>query len=161
MSDIRFLIDQNKFKYRVNGVIIQNDRMLIINCNDFDLYYLPGGYVELGEDSKQAIIREMIEETETNVTIEKTIAIVENFYMDERSLKTHEIIFYYLLKPENYDKIKLENYSRIENDKGKLKQLNFEWVNLKDLKDIDFRPHFLKEKLAKKDYTFEHLIERQ
>jgi len=161
MSDIEYIRDREKFKYRVCGIVIKDDKILTINCKDFDAYYLPGGHAEFGEDSKQATIREMLEETETNVTIEKTIAIVENFYIDKHNLNTHEISFYYLVKPENYDNIKLENYSRMENDKGKLKQLNFEWIKLKELKDIDFRPHFLKEKLAKKDYAFEHLIVRQ
>ena len=48
-------------------------------------YCLPGGHVELGEDSKTAILREMLEEINTSVSIDKELAIVENFYLDKKN----------------------------------------------------------------------------
>ncbi len=161
MKDVKIKLEGSKFKYRVNGIIIRDGKILTTKMKNNISYCLPGGHVEIGEDSREAIIREMKEEVETNVTIEKEIAIVENFYLDNNNLQTHEISFYYLVIPENFDKIELENYSRIENDKGELKELNFEWLNLKDLKQLDFRPSFLKEKLFNENYEFEHIIIKQ
>jgi ADP-ribose pyrophosphatase YjhB (NUDIX family) len=161
MKDIEVKTESDKFKYRVNGIVIGNGKMLTIKMKNNVSYCLPGGHVELGEDSKEAIIREIKEELETDSIIDKELAIVENFYVDKNNLKTHELSFYYLVKPVNFDKIKLENYSRIEIDKGEEKQLNFEWLELKDLMNIDFRPSFLKEKLSLQDYNFEHIIIKQ
>lgn len=156
MNDIEFIVGKNKFKYRVCGIVIKNDKVLIIKSEQ-EGYYLPGGHAEFGEDSKEALFREMKEETETDMKIKETLSIVENFYADKNDLKTHEISFYYIVEPENYNKIKLENYSRIENDKGKLKQIDFEWVQLDKLKDVDLRPKYIKNKLLNKDYSFEHI----
>lgn len=161
MRDIEVKTESDKFKYRVNGIVIENGKMLTIKMKNNISYCLPGGHVELGEDSKEAVIREIKEELETDSTIDKELAIVENFYLDKNNLKTHELSFYYLVKPVNFDKIKLENYSRIEIDKGEEKQLNFEWLELKDLMNIDFRPNFLKKKLSLQDYSFEHIIIKQ
>lgn len=158
MRDIELKTDTQKFKYRVNGIIIHNEKILTIKMKNNISYCLPGGHVELCEDSKAAMIREMNEETETQVSIEKELAIVENFYLDKNNFQTHEISFYYIVKPENFNKISLENYSKSENDKGEMKRHKFEWLDISLLKTFDFKPEFIKEKLISKDYSFEHII---
>lgn len=158
MKDIKIQTDTQKFKYRVNGIIIQNNRILTIKMKNNISYCLPGGHVELGEDSNSAIIREMLEEINTKITIQKELAIAENFYIDKNNLLTHEISFYYIVKPDNFSNIPLGDYLRCENDKGKLKQHNFVWLDIDSLKDFDLRPSFIKEKLINNNYIFEHII---
>lgn len=158
MRDLEIKNNTKKFKYRVNGIIIKNNKILTIKMKNNISYCLPGGHVELGEDSNTAIIREMLEEVNTNVTINKEFAVVENFYTDKNNLLTHEISFYFIVEPENFSKIPLENYSKCENDKGELKQHNFVWLEIDSLKDFDFRPYFIKEKLINNNFNFEHII---
>lgn len=158
MSDIELIINNQKFKYRVNGIIIHDNKLLALKMKNNISYCLPGGHVELGESSQKAILREMLEETQTKVSIDKTFSVVENFYTDKNSLKTHEISFYYLVKPENFDKIKFDNYSVNELDKGEEKQHYFEWLNISSLENVDFRPAFIKNKLISGNYDFEHII---
>lgn len=158
MEDIKIKTDTQKFKYRVNGIILHNRKILTLKMGNNASYYLPGGHVEFGEDSRTAVIREMFEETETPVIIDKEFAVVENFYLDKNSLQTHEISFYYIVKPENFDKMSLQNYVITENDKGEMKNHNFEWLDISSLKDLDFRPEFIKEKLISHNFDFEHII---
>lgn len=161
MEDVEIITDKQKFKYKVNGVIIYNGKLLTIKREDNVSYCLPGGHVEIGEDSKSAVIREMLEETGILVSIDKELAIVENFYLDKNSLNTHEIGLYYIVKPDNLDKVPLSNYSRTENDKGEIKTHKFEWLDISILKEIDFRPEFIKKKLMDNNYTLEHIIIKQ
>ncbi len=158
MEDIEIKTDKKKFKYRVNGIVIKDNKILTIKMKNNVSYCLPGGHVELGEDSKTAIIREMLEELDTNVTIQKELAVVENFYTDKNSLLTHEISFYYIVNPDNFSNISLEDYSKYENDKGEIKQHNFVWLPINTLREFDFRPTFIKEKLINNNYEFEHII---
>lgn len=158
MKDIEFKNETQKFKYRVNGIIIYNNKILTIKMKNNVSYCLPGGHVELGEDTQTAILREMLEEIDTPVSIDKEIAIVENFYTDKKGLQTHELSFYYIVSPENFDKISLQNYEKIENDKGEIKIHNFEWLDIESLNNFDFRPEFLKEKLMNNNYSLEHKI---
>lgn len=158
MEDIEFKIDTKKFKYRVNGIVIYNNKILTLKMKNNISYCLPGGHVELGEDSKTAILREMQEELDTSVSIDKELAIVENFYLDKKGFQTHEISIYFIVVPNTFDKIPLQNYTRTENDKGEIKSHNFEWLDISELNNFDFRPDFIKNKLINQNYNFEHLI---
>lgn len=156
--DIEFKNKIQKFKYRVNGIVIHNNKILTIKMKNNISYCLPGGHVELGEDTNTAISREMLEELDTNVSIDKEIAIVENFYIDKKGFQTHELSFYYMVTPENFNKIPQQNFQRLENDKGKTKVHNFEWLDLNNLDTFDLKPLFIKNKLINNNYNLEHFI---
>lgn len=158
MQDLEIKTNTSKFKYRVNGLVIEDNKLLTIKMKNNKSYCLPGGHVELGEDTITAAIREMMEELKVKVKIEKELAFVESFYTDKNNLKTHELSFYYIIQPENVDSIKMKEYSIQEIDKGKLKQHNFEWLDINSLNEVDFRPECIKEKLIKANYEFEHII---
>lgn len=158
MEDIELKTNDKKFKYRVNGIILHDGKILALKMKNNTSYCLPGGHVEFCENSRDAMLREMLEETKTKVSIDKELAIVENFYKDKNNFDTHELSFYYIVTPENFDKIKFDNYSIMEDDKGEIKQHNFEWLNISSLNTIDFRPSFIKEKLISGNYAFEHMI---
>ena len=158
MKDVEIKTNHSKFKYRVNGLVINNNRLLTLKMSNNTSYCLPGGHVELGEDTHTAIIREMAEELNTNVTIQSEFAFVETFYADKNNLKTHELSLYYVVEPENYDNIPLTNYTIEELDNGVLKKHNFVWLDIADINNVDFRPSFIKEKLASNNFDFEHII---
>lgn len=157
-SDIEIKTITKKFKYRVNGIIIHNNKILTIKMKNNISYCLPGGHVELGKDSNTTIIREMLEELNTNVTIDKELAFVENFYTDKNNLLTHELSLFYIVKPDNFSNIPLEDYSKYEKDNGKLKKHNFVWLDINSLGDYDFKPTFIKQKIMNNNYNFEHII---
>ena len=161
MNDIEIKNDHVKFKYRVNGILIRDNKILALKMKNNISYCLPGGHVELAEDSKSAMFREMLEETQTEMYIDNDFAIIESFYLDNNNLQTHEISFYYTLLAKNYDKIPFENYSLTELDNGKQKTHNFEWLDISKLHEIDFRPAFIKEKLISGKYDFEHFIVKE
>ena len=50
-----------KFKYRVNGIIIHNGKILTLKMKNNIFYCLLSGHVELCENTKTAIIREILE----------------------------------------------------------------------------------------------------
>lgn len=158
MSDIEIKNDQTKFKYRVGGILVRNNKILVLKMKNNTSYCLPGGRVKLFEDSKSAILREMLEETKTVMSIDKDFAIVESFYLDKNNLQVHEISFYYILLANDFKKIPLKNYSSTELDKGEIKTHNFEWLDISKLQNIDFRPTVIKEKLISGNYNFEHII---
>lgn len=158
MQDVRIQTENHKFKYRVNLIVLKNGKVLTIKMSNGTAYCLPGGHIELGEDSRTAAIREAFEELDSEVTISHELAIAENFYTDKAGLITHEHSFYYIVEPVTFDKIPLVNYTRTENDKGKIKEHYFEWLDIKKLSDVNLVPSFIKEKLAKDDLTFEHFI---
>ena len=154
-SDVRIDTEDKGFKYRVCGIVLQDDKLLVQIMKNNESYCLPGGHVEIGENTEKAVLREMQEETEKEYNIETLIAINENFFM-HNDKEYHELGFYYILSPK--EKMEVKDYSRIEVDKGEIKKLEFKWVRVEELKNIDFQPAFLKEKLMNKNYELEHII---
>lgn len=49
--DCGFEKENNWFRYRTGGIIIDNNKMLFVKSADGDYYYMVGGGVHLGETS--------------------------------------------------------------------------------------------------------------
>ena len=123
--------------------------------DDAGFFCLPGGHVELGETTEEAMIREMKEETTKDTYIKKYLGNIENFFVNKHNVSIHEIAFYYLMDFKDDD---INDLSRVENDEGTLVKLKFKWFNLKELDSVNIKPIFLKEILTKDNLEFGHLI---
>ena len=51
------------FRYRTGGIIVKNGKMLFVKSVFGGYYYMIGGGVHLGEDSKRCVEREVIQGT--------------------------------------------------------------------------------------------------
>lgn len=144
------------FKFRVSGLVIKNNKLLLVDMDDSGFLCLPGGYVELGETTEVAVKRELLEEVGKEFDISKYLGVVENYFINKYSKKMHEISFYYLMIPiENID---TNDFTIIENDKGHKIKLDFKWIDLNEINNYDIRPSFLKQILENKKLEFNHLI---
>lgn len=156
-ESIKIKTNDYNFKFRASGLIIRDNKLLVVEMDDSGFFCLPGGYVELGETTEVAIKRELTEETGQEITIKKYLGVVENYFINKYSQKMHEISFYYLLDFTN-NNIKTNDFTLIENDKGHKIKLSFKWLNIDNLNNFDIRPIFLKELIKKDNLEFNHLI---
>ena len=145
-----------KFKFRVAGVIINDNKLLTVTTSEDGILYLPGGYVELGETTEEAIKRELKEELLLDFKIKEYMGVLENYFEIEKMGKVHEISFYYLMDTNN--NLSREDFSLTENDKGFIINHNFKWIDLNELKNYDFRPNILVDILNSNNKNFSHLI---
>ena len=157
--DLKIKTEAEEFHVRTCGIIKQENKFLIMKVNKTSYYHIPGGHIEIGEDSEQAVIREIKEEIGCDVKEAKLFAIEENFWM-RNNRKCHGIEFYYIIKPKQ--QLKMQDCEKIENDKGEEKLLNFKWVTLEELKDIDLRPSNIKDMLINEDYLkgLTHIVKK-
>ena len=86
--------DAGRFTYRVAGIAILDDHVLLHRSVGGDYWILPGGRAELMEQAAETLRREMLEETGLHVTVGRLIWIVENFYV-EKDVRFHEIAMYF------------------------------------------------------------------
>lgn len=157
--DIKIINEDYKFKVRVSGIFIFNNKILV-NKYDENSYCLPGGTVEIGETSEEAIIRELKEEINLNFKINSFMGITENFFTNFKNQKTHGIDFYYrvnLVDEKDYNKI---DYNRIENDKGVIVQHHFKWIDIDTLKDCNLLPLVIKNEIINDSNLF-HIIVKE
>ena len=153
-SDVKINNSSESFKFRVNGILMHNDEVLVVKMENNSFYCLPGGHVKLGEDTKSAVIREIKEETGYDSQINKLVAITENFFVRSNGKKVHELSFYYLLNINDKEIINDKEYEIIDEE---IKH-HFKWTQLNELKNIDFKPQELKEKISNKNMEFQHFI---
>ncbi len=156
--DIKIKNDDSRFKFRVGGIIIYNNKVMMVDNHHNKFWCLPGGHVHIGEDSKSAIKREIMEETGITFESCNLTTIVENFYYSKFGKEVHELSFYYLLNSPNIPQEKTKDYKCVENDEGCLIDLEFKWIPLDKVENYDIRPRKLKELLKNKDFCFHHEI---
>jgi ADP-ribose pyrophosphatase YjhB (NUDIX family) len=68
------------------AVIISDDRILLIQCNDpfwGQFYDLPGGGRRCFETAEETVSREVLEETGYSVTVKRWLGVYEEIYMGE------------------------------------------------------------------------------
>lgn len=149
--DIKIKDQEGQFKFRVCGILHHDGKYLIVRMSPNKFYCLPGGHVELDEDTDSAVLREMKEELGFDVKIKKLIAVNQNFFKTKDNKPFHEIGFYYIIEACDETKLNLNNYEREELDKGQLIHHEFRWVSKEELKEINFRPNFLTKNIDAKE----------
>ena len=156
-ESIKIKTNDYNFKFRVSGLVIRNNKLLLVDMDDSGFLCLPGGYVELGETTEEAAKRELTEEIGKEVTIKKYLGVVENYFINKFSKKIHEISFYYTMDLVD-KKLEQKNFALIENDKGHNIKLDFKWIDLDEIDKFDIRPKFLKDLFKNNNLEFNHLI---
>ena len=160
MQDITFKTETVRFVYRVAGIIIHNNKLLVMKDENSPYYYIPGGKVGLQELSTDAIKREIREEINIDVKVKRMLWIVENFFKDDESGENfHEIGFYYLLEL-NDEKIFEKGNEFIMTEGGK-HRLVFYWKPLEEIKDLYLYPLFIKENILKLPNSIKHIVENK
>ncbi|EFF63949.1 NUDIX domain-containing protein [Turicibacter sanguinis] len=156
--DVTFQTDVGRFNYHVAGVLIHENRLLVMTDERSPYYYLPGGRVSMNEESTMAIKREIKEELDVEVEATQLLWIVENFFVEQQSQEQfHEIGMYYLLQLTEEDILK-RGQEFIMNEGG-YKKLSFLWLPLEKIKHLNIYPLFLKERIMNLPQVPEHLVE--
>ena len=149
------------FSYRIAGVLIQDNKILIQRTLNDTVYAFPGGHVAFGETSQETLIREFKEEMGADIFIERLLWIQENFWKWGED-DCHQLCLYYLIKLNDDTQIPLEGaftfQPQWENEKY---TLEFSWVELSKLNDIKFYPEFAIEKVLSLSDNIEHFIVKQ
>ena len=159
-QDIRVKTNDVTYKVRAGGLIEYQDKFLFVKMGLGSYWCVPGGHLEWFENSEDAVIREVEEETKMPVEVKNLFLLHENFYFNVKNQKFHEMCFYYLLKPRNEQNI-IENQIREEFDKEKKDVLEFKWFTKEEIKNLDIKPTIIKEMiLNNKIYTMNHEIKR-
>jgi ADP-ribose pyrophosphatase YjhB (NUDIX family) len=147
-----------RFNFRAAAVIIDGGRVLLHRAEYEDFWSLPGGRVEMLEDSRDGLRREMLEELGEEVEIGRLVWVGENFFA---LLFTdfHELGMYFeaSLPGESPLKRRTEEWW-MEEDNGV--KICFRWFSLERAPDLPIVPGFLRDGLVALPEATEHVIYR-
>jgi len=152
--DVKFRENDFEFLLRTSALIYNSsmDKILLFKVEGRQFYLLPGGKVERFDESQKSLIREMKEEIgeEFSKIDFNFLALSEEFLKTEDS-KFHQINIIY--KGIYTNKI-ITKFKGLEGD-----WINFEWVDLKDLDNINIHPEEIKN-VIKNHSDNKHFITR-
>ncbi len=140
---IMFTEGNIKFNFRIVGVTIKDSKVLLHKSPEDDFWALPGGRAELLETSEETLVREMKEELNEEIKVERLLWIIEN-YFEYQAKDYHELSLYYLINFNSKSEIyNLEEFEGKEEGKSMI----FKWFEIDRLDEISVKPDFLREGL--------------
>jgi 8-oxo-dGTP diphosphatase len=91
----------------VGAVILHDDNVLLVRRGQspsFGKWTLPGGLVELGESTREAIAREILEECGIKIRVVDVAGVIDRVVKDENGrVRYHYVLVDYLAYPESTD----------------------------------------------------------
>lgn len=148
----------DRFSYRVGAIIIEDGKVLLATNDSVEYYYSIGGGVHFGETSREAVLREVKEETGVDYEIDRLAFVHENFFVEQCGLnkgkRFHELSLYYLMKSRGATDIDSDSYCADGKE-------YLEWVPIDKLKDYKVFPVFYADKLTDVPHEVQALITRE
>lgn len=130
-ADIAWADADGSFKYRAAAVIHDGDRLLVSTVEHIDGWFLPGGKVHFGEASAAALVRELREELQLEVSVSGAPLLITEGIHAEGGTLYQEVCFYYVVSWP--DAIPPESVT----DQGAHR---FRWIRRADLASVRLLP---------------------
>ncbi|MBT3297847.1 NUDIX domain-containing protein [archaeon] len=127
------------------AIIVHNEKILLIHRikNDMEYYVLPGGKIEENETQREAVIREVKEETNLTIEIDKLLwRHNEHIKINKHNEK---IVGYYFLAKKFKGELMLGGPEKELQSKNNIFLLN--WYPINELKEILMYPIEIKQKI--------------
>ena len=135
---------------RAAGVMMRDGKILLQRDKNGAEYAVPGGHVQVGETTENALKREFREEMGVSISVQRLLWTEECFWR-WGAKQMHSLCFYYLIDGAFAD----DSAFRPHRDN---EQVEYGFVPLETLKDITVYPEFLKEKAPAPSAFPEHFV---
>ncbi len=133
MSDILFKTEDAIFSYRVGGILIHNEKVLLQKPKN-ENYSIIGGHVAMFETAEATLLREFREELHADIEVGKLLAIGEVFWR-WGDKPCHQICLYYDIRLKGIS-IPLDGVFHGYDEMGNERiDLDFCWVPLSDIQN--------------------------
>lgn len=119
------------------GVCVSNGKVLLCYPKDRSYSYLPGGHIEFGETGREALVREMKEETGLDATAGDLLGVVESSFV-QKGEKHCEINLIYAMEVKVKGEGEQRNVSSCED------WICFDWVECDKIDSVNLLPPEMK-----------------
>lgn len=126
MFHVKHPMPKHQIELIARGVLVRDNRLLLCQNIANGHQFLPGGHVEFGESASDALVREMMEETGTEVAVGPLVGVFEASFDQPRSDKPprrhHEVNLIFEMSP-------IADGAGFESQEAKIQ---FIWIDLSD-----------------------------
>lgn len=153
-SMITFTRENKKFTYRIAGIAISDGHVLLQRAEAGNEWFVPGGRAELLETAQDGLRREMREELQSDIRVERLLYVIENFF-SIGDIAYHELGLYFSIAfadDSMYDK------QRTFHVQDASIPFIFQWIPLPTLASIPVYPLCLQKALQSIPETVQHIV---
>jgi len=154
---VSFGSEGRTFNFRAAAVIIADGRVLLHRADYEDFWSMPGGRVEILEESREALRREMLEELGEEVEVGRLVWVGENFF-EFQGADFHEMGMYYEVSLPAGSALLGRTDEWWAEDSGV--KICFKWFELADAPGLPIVPGFLREGLGALPEGTKHVVYR-
>ena len=158
--DILFRTENTIFSYRVAGLCVRNEKVLLQKPVGDTAYAFPGGHAALGETNEETLRREFLEEMGAGLSVGE-LAWVGEIFFPWGSKPCHQICLYYKAEILSDDVPKEGSFPGTEQWEGQQSKLEFHWVPLDRLGEIELYPTNAVSLLQHPEDGVQHFIYRE
>ena len=152
--DITLKCDDGFINIRVGAIILKDNRFLMTGNKREDYLYSVGGRIKFGETAKEAVIREVFEETGVKMEVDRLGFVHENCFIGDAPSNMgkpiYEILFFFYMKvPDDFEPV-----SKSFTDDGCEEFLK--WVSFDE--EMTIYPEFFRTELKHPQKTVKHMV---
>ena len=127
-------MEEKHIETTARGVCVKDGKVLLCLPKDRSYSYLPGGHIEFGETGREALVREMKEETGLDATAGELLGVVESSFV-QKGERHCEINLIYEMK------IREQGTGNREQVKSCEDWICFDWVDCDKLDSANLLPN--------------------
>jgi 8-oxo-dGTP pyrophosphatase MutT (NUDIX family) len=155
VPDVFWSTEHGRFNYRVGGVCIERQQVLLNQEVGTDYWFLPGGRCQLMEPAADTLRREMREELEVTVRVGRMLWIVENFFVfDGRPY--HELGLYFHMSLPSSSAYRDQDRTFV---RTLPRRFRYRWFPVGELQQLRLYPTTVQNQLHRLPRTPRHLIQ--
>lgn len=126
-------VEKLAFRPAAYALVYDGSKLLLVNTKSTGKWFFPGGAIEKGEKTEEALRREVQEETGIILNELSFFTFKESFfYYEPHDQGYHSFNLFYIATPQNIETHPIENDPIDEADR-------YEWVDVKSLRSEDMQ----------------------
>ena len=160
MNDILFHRNDYVFSYRVAGILLRENKILLQKPTNDTGYAIPGGHVEFGETNAQTLEREFKEEIGADITVGALKWVAEIFF-PWGDKPCHQICLYYDVALKDETQIPLDGvFTGDERIEGRNFKIEFYWMPVGSLALLEVYPTNISDLIKRYNEGVQHFVYR-
>lgn len=160
-ADILFHKDDYIFSYRVSGILLRDNKILLQKPVNDTGYAIPGGHVEFGETNAQTLEREFKEEISADIRVGDLKWVAEIFF-PWGDKPCHQICLYYDVALKDETQIPLgEVFVGDEHIEGRNFRIEFHWKPIESLGQLEVYPTNISDLMIRYNEGVQHFVYRE
>lgn len=153
-QDLTIVDGKNMLNIRVSGIIIKENRVLMVKNTHSDYIYSLGGRLKFGESAQEGVVREVEEEIGMRLEVDRLGFVHENFFVgstpSKMNTQVYELSFYFYMKvPEEFS----VETGRMTSDDDEQELVWVDWHGAQP-----FYPEFFREELDHPSMEIKHIL---